>query len=113
MYFFQAKKIIGIKRNQFEIFSKKYNLAKDNDSMYFENDVIKNSDSKTFVILNNFFWKDKYNVYYFSIDFAPIIIPEADAKTFRIINKFESEDKFRKYNINEVSKRFDSGSCPK
>jgi len=111
--YFTGNIVNGIKVDEFQIISQNYHLAKDTKHIYFQNNVIHNSDPETFVILNSWFWKDKNNVYFFSLSFYPDILGEADAKTFEVINGEKepmAQDRYRKYYVSELIREHDSGS---
>lgn len=76
--------------------------------------ILKNVDFNSFVVLNKYYAKDRYHVYYFlansvNLDFKPeeFIINGADPKTFEIIDSSYSKDKNHVYIFNRILENAD------
>lgn len=61
-------------------------LGKDKNHVYYRAQIFNRADPKTFVQVDNYFWKDKNNVYYLNHGLQNCIVKFADPKTFEVFS---------------------------
>ena len=108
--FFRGRPMPLLNIKKFKVVNEERYLSADHRFVFFETQALLNSHPQSFQVLNSWYWKDKNNVYFFTLDAYPAVIPEADAETFVIDRDRHAHDKNRKYDAEVLLKRWQEGS---
>ncbi len=118
--YFCGREIVSADPNSLQILDSQIGLARDAESVYFESNALEDSDAGTFRVLNQYFWKDRNNVYYLSIGGTlPQVIPHLHAPTFQLLSHDEGahflstgkvQDRNGVHDVKSIVAEFEAGN---
>lgn len=102
--YFRGRPMELVFRKTFRILSEPLYLATDHRFVFFEHTPLEGSDPGSFKILNNSFWKDQNQVFFYIPNHLPTVIPGADAASFTIDSDTTAHDINRQYSLDILAK---------